>query len=222
MISRFLARLLFSLVGRLHVTGADRTSRTGAYVLAANHISHFDPPILAAAAKRKVDWMAMIELFENPLVSAWLRGIDSFPVNRAQVDRTAVRTALRRLKLGRVAGMFPEGGIRDGANSVLEGAPMRAGIGAIVQLANTPVIPCVILGSDRFYAWKSWLPLKQVNIWIAFGEPITCEGTGKLARAKLEARLGEALRLLYAEMRARYGLCSSDLPQPPSRRKGRC
>jgi 1-acyl-sn-glycerol-3-phosphate acyltransferase len=221
MASRLLTKILLAPVVSSSVVRADATSRPGPWILAANHISHFDPPLIGVAARRKVDWMAMVELFEHPVAAAWLRGIDSFPVDRAKVDRQAVRTALDRLKQGHVVGLFPEGGIRDGEHSVLEGAPMRPGVGALAQMSRAPVLPCVIVGSDRLYAKEHWLRPRRTPIWISFGEEMRYTGSGKEARQKFEQHLAEALRRLYAEMQEQFGLTGEDLPQPPMRRKGR-
>lgn len=221
MTSRLLAKVLLTPVVSPRVMHAEVTSRPGPWILAANHISHFDPPLIGVVARRKVDWMAMVELFEHPAVATWMRSIDSFPVDRARVDRQAVRTALDRLKQGHVVGMFPEGGIRDGQHSVLEGAPMRPGVGALAQMSGAPVLPCVIIGSDRLYTKERWLRPRRTPVWIGFGEELHCNGTGKDARQQFEQHLAEVLRQLYAEMRERFALTSEDLPQPPMRRKGR-
>jgi len=220
MTSRLLARILLSFVVKLRVFGTEQTARSGAYILAANHISHFDPPILSVVARRKIDWMAMAELFSNPVVAGWLRTIDSFPVDRGRPDRKAVRTALNSLSAKRVVGIFPEGGIRDGTASALGGAPLRGGIGAISHLSHAPIVPCVILGSDRLYAKRAWLPFRRVTVWVAFGDPLPAPKGGKHARAAVETQLGEELRALLAQMQQRFGLTETDLPQPPSRRKG--
>lgn len=221
MLSRFLARCLVAPFARVRIIGREHTARRGAFILAANHISHFDPPVLSVAALRKLDWMAMVELFENRLVAAWLRGIETFPVDRERVDRAAVRTALVRLRRGHVVGMFPEGGIRDGATSVLNGAPMQPGISALAQMSGAPIVPCVILGTDRLYDAANWRRFRSVGIWIAFGEPIRCEAHGKEARAETETQLRAAFATLLNQLRERFGLSEDDLPQPPLRRKGR-
>lgn len=220
MCSRFLARILLSLVVKLRVIGAEKTARPGAYILAANHISHFDPPIIGVVARRKIDWMAMVELFAHPIVRAWMLAIDSFSVDRGRPDRAAVRTALDRLEKNRVCGIFPEGGIRDGEASVLEGAPLRPGIGTIAHLSGAPIVPCVIVGSDRLYSRKAWLPFRRTTVWIAFGEPLPCPVGGKAARDALEAALGESLRSLLKQLQDQFSLSKDDLPKPPSRRKG--
>ena len=191
----------------------------GRWILASNHISHFDPPLLSVAALRGVDWMAMAELFSHPWAEAWLRSVGAFPVDRSRADRATVRTALTRLASERVIGMFPEGGIRDGPHSALGGAPLRRGIGALAQFSGAPVVPCVILGSDRLYCPRRWLPLRRAPIWIAFGNPMSCAGKDRRSRVEFEAAVARGLRDLAGELREAYSLREEDFPMPPHLRR---
>jgi 1-acyl-sn-glycerol-3-phosphate acyltransferase len=213
-ISRTICRLIFGLVTRRSVFRLERTRLRGSWILASNHISHFDPLLLTAAVPRKIDWMAMSDLFRGRLLGAWLRASDCFPVVRFKPDRAALRTAIVRLEAGHAVGMFPEGGLRDGAASVLGGAALLRGIRAVAQTAHAPLVPCVILGSDRLYRAKNWWPLRRVPVWIGFGEPLTPDASG----GDLETRLGDALRALAAEMRAHFQLTDDDFPKPPRER----
>jgi 1-acyl-sn-glycerol-3-phosphate acyltransferase len=220
--TRFLCRALFAPVVKTRVLRPEVTRRQEAWILASNHISHFDPPLIGVAAQRKIDWMGMLELFRIPVLGAWLRAIDTFPVDRENLDRQSVRTSLERLRAGRAVGIFPEGGIRDGARSAIEGAPLRPGVASLAQMTDAPVIPCVIMGSDRLYALKDlWRPGHRLPVWIGFGEPlVTPQGLDRAAaRAALEIQLGEAFQKLASEMRQHFGLCEDDLPQSPIRRR---
>lgn len=221
MASRFVLNWLLAVVTRTHVLHRERTRLPGGWLLVSNHISHFDPPFLTVTALRKIDWMATRELYAPGLVSAWMHAVDTFPVDREKVDRAAVREAVARLHRGRVVGIFPEGGIRDGTRSVLEGAPLKPGIGGLAQLGNAPVVPCALIGSDQLYTHRNWLPFRRARAWIAFGEPLHCTGDGKAAREAFEAQVAASLRALYAELKERFHITAGDLPQPPARRKGR-
>jgi len=223
-ISRLILKMIFAPFVKTRVLRPEAGRRKGAWILASNHISHFDPPLLGVAARRKIDWMAMVELFRNPFSGAWLRAIDGFPVDRACLDRQAVRAALTRLRAGHAVGMFPEGGIRDGARSALEGAPLRGGVAGLSQMTAAPVIPCVIMGSDRLYSLpRLWRPGHRIPVWIAFGEPILPPAglDRSAARAEIEASLADALRRLALEMRTHFQLTEDDLPQSPARRRAR-
>src|SRR5207302_185839 len=213
-------KLLFGCVARVRVVGRKNVDRDGGLLLAANHISHFDPFIISSIAQRKIDWMAMAEFFPNPLLGSFLRAVDAFPAERHRADRKTIRTAIERLKQGRVVGVFPEGGIRDGARSLLEGAPLRPGASTLAHIAGVPIVPCVIVGSDRLYSKKSWLPLRRTRVWVAFADPIppfpNLEKSA--ARERIERELAAAFKHLYAELRERFSLTADDLPQPPRER----
>src|ERR1700746_291842 len=114
-------KLLFGYSSRIRVIGCKNIERAGGFLLASNHISHFDPFIISSVVRRKIDWMAMAEFFPLPIVGLFLGAVDAFPAERDRADRKTIRTTIERLKNGRVVGVFPEGGIRDGARSLLEG-----------------------------------------------------------------------------------------------------
>src|SRR6059058_5156992 len=162
-------KLLFGCVASLHVVRRENANRDGGFLLAGNHISHFDPFIISSVVRRKIDWMAMAEFFSLPVLGFLLRAVDAFPADRDRADRKTIRTAIERLKQGRIVGVFPEGGIRDGTRSLLEGAPLRPGASTLAHIARVPILPCVILGSDRLYAKRNWLPLRRTPVWIGFG-----------------------------------------------------
>src|SRR4030081_899757 len=159
-------KLLFGYSARIYVVGCEHANRAGGFLLASNHISHFDPLIISSVLRRKIDWMAMAEFFPIPGLGHFLRAVDAFPAERDRADRKTIRTAIERLKRGRIVGVFPEGGIRDGTRSLLEGAPLRPGAVTLAHMAGVPILPCVIVGSDRFYGKKSWLPLRRTPIWL--------------------------------------------------------
>ncbi|PYJ26719.1 MAG: hypothetical protein DME90_11300 [Verrucomicrobia bacterium] len=81
-----LVKLLFGCVARIRVLGHENASRAGGFLLAANHISHFDPFLISLTVRRKTDWMTMAEFFRSPVLGFLLRAIDAFPAER---DRAA-------------------------------------------------------------------------------------------------------------------------------------
>ncbi len=213
-------KLLFGCVARVHVVRGKNANHNGGFLLAANHISHFDPFIISSVVPRKIDWMAMAEFFPLPLLGFLLRAVDAFPADRNRADRATIRSAIERLKNGRIVGLFPEGGIRNGARSLLEGAALRPGPSTLAHIAGVPILPCVIVGSDRLYSKERWLPLRRTPIWIAFGNPIKHfpDLEKSTARACIERELAAAFKLLYAELHEKFSLTPDDLPHPPRER----
>ena len=220
---KLLVKLLFACVARTRVLGRENANRGGGFLVAANHISHFDPFLISLAVRRKIDWMTMAEFFRARVLGFLLRAIDAFSAERDRADLKTIRTAIERLKSGRVVGLFPEGGIRDGTRSLLEGAPLRPGASTLAQIAGVPVLPCVILGSDRLYSKRQWLPFRRTPIWIAFGHPISHfpELQKTHARERIESELAAAFKNLYAELREKFRLTTDDLPHPPQKRMQR-
>src|SRR5438874_5058892 len=217
---KLLVKCVFGCVGRIHAIGRQNANRAGGFLLASNHISHFDPFLISLPVRRKIDWMTMAEFFRSPALGFFLRSIDAFPAERDRADLKTIRTAIDRLKSGRIVGIFPEGGIRDGARSLLEGVPLRPGTATLGQIADVPIVPCVILGTDRFYYKNQWLPFRRTPVWIAFGKPISCfaELQKSQARERIESELAAAFKNLYAELREKFCLTTNDLPQSPQER----
>ncbi len=207
-------RALFGVATRIRTAHLAPIPPSGPLILAPNHISHFDPPLIGAIFPRHVDWMAMEELFRNEHFARALALTGAFRVQRDGSDRTALRTAAHRLRAGRVVGIFPEGGIRAGETSILEGAPMRPGVAALALLGQAPILPCVIAGTDRLYRTGNWL--RRPPVWILTGVPIAPTGSREAIHAQLSAA--------YIDLRTRlietFHLTAHDLPQTPQARKG--
>jgi 1-acyl-sn-glycerol-3-phosphate acyltransferase len=166
----------------------------------------------------------MEELFAHPVFAAVLRWIGSFPVGRGKMDYAAVRTAIDRLKRGRLVGVFPEGGLRTGPASVLEGAPLKPGVAALAQMTQAPVIPCAVIGTDALYNPGRWFPWRRTPVWIAFGPPLAppfAGGNKAAARESFEHLLGQKIRELYARTVREEHIPEDSLPQTPQKRKGR-
>jgi 1-acyl-sn-glycerol-3-phosphate acyltransferase len=219
-LTRLAARASFAPFASLRIwrpPGAIEPS--GAAVLVSNHISHFDPILLSVAYSRSIDWMTTLEFYDNPLLAAWLRGLNTFPVDRSRPDRRALRLGVERLRGGKLVGMFPEGGIRAGSKSILGGSSPKSGAVVLARLAEAPIIPCVIFGSDRLYAKKSWsLIPPRIPVWIAIGSTFS---VGNETEGDDNLLLATALRDLAAKTIAHFDLGQDDLPATPQHRKGR-
>ena len=213
-IARFFLRCVFFHTLRVRTLGLDAARRQGGWLLACSHVSHLDPFCIGSQLRRKIDWMARIEFYRRTWACALLGAVDAFPVNRRGVPVSAIKTALQRLDAGEVVGVFPEGEIKTAHESALRGAEIKRGVCLLAARANCPVLPCVILGTDKLNQVGPWLPMRRGRIWIACGdfiEPVP--GLNKhAARAEMASRIERALVELYARLRREYGLEDSILP----------
>ncbi|MDZ4816252.1 MAG: lysophospholipid acyltransferase family protein [Verrucomicrobiota bacterium] len=206
---------MIRLFARLHFKGREHLPCQGGVVLIGNHISHFDPFIEGGALSRPVEYLTMSELFVNPLSRAFFLANGAISINRFGVDRKAVKTALERLRAGRVIGIYPEKGLRSGAESFLGGAPFPEGAASLAIMADVPVVPMVIIGSDKIYAPRLGV---RSDVYIHYGPPLFPAHKDKLA---FQTEVFLALKCLYADMIATYHLNECDLPHTAQFRKGK-
>ncbi len=221
--TRIVIWLIFPWFIKFRCLRSERSRAPGAWILASNHLSHFDPPVLTAVCQRKIDWMAMAELFENPWAARYFRWVDTIRTDRFKADRASVKEALNRLKRGHVVGIFPERGLRSGQESALEGAAFSEGAATLAQMAGVPIQPVVLIGSDKLYAPKTWKRFRATTLHVVFGDPIYADPALEkaAARADMHRRLAAAFLDLSAEAKTTFQLQPDDLPTTAQRRKGR-
>lgn len=155
---RMLFSFILSIVFRYRVTGLENLPVQGGYILASNHLSLWDPPLIATPVSPHIHYMAKQELFAIPIFSAIMRELGVFPVKRATADRNAIRTAVKLLQNGAVVGIFPEG-TRSKTGQL---QPPEAGLELIASLAKVPVIPVAIIGTNRVFKSRSLIPRFEV------------------------------------------------------------
>jgi len=182
----------------------ERARLTGAYLLAANHAAVYDAPLIIAATPRVIYWLSVVEIFRHPLSRWFLNAFGALPLDREKVDTMTMRKVVRLLDAGQVVGIFPEGGLRNDEDTVLRSGRIDSGVCKLAQLAKVPVLPCVVLGGEKFYRWTNWLPGARTRWAVAFGEPILprSEPDRVTAQAAMAEEITLALRALSVEAAA--------------------
>jgi 1-acyl-sn-glycerol-3-phosphate acyltransferase len=208
-VGKFFGRWFYALSIKNEIIRPHLAERPGGYLLACTHISHLEPFILSCLVKRQIDWMARVEFYRRHWARFFLGAFDAFPVNRFGVPVSAIRTAIDRSRAGRVVGIFPEGGVATGRDSVCRGGPIKRGVCLVSMRANVPIIPCVVIGTHTLREIEPWLPFGRARLWIAFGDPINPvldAPTHKAGRAIMAGQLSDAFRSLYLELCQRYNI----------------
>ncbi|HKW50865.1 MAG TPA: (d)CMP kinase [Candidatus Eisenbacteria bacterium] len=149
---------------RYRVVGRERIPPKGPLIVACNHISFWDPPLVGAWVPRTLHYLAKQELFENRVFGAMLRAYNCIPIQRGPQARSALRGAEGVLDRGGAVLIFPEG-TRSKSGSLL---PPRAGISHLAAVARAPVVPARISGSNQIRRSM----LRQVEIRLTFGSPM--------------------------------------------------
>jgi|SRR5689334_20487748 len=190
------ARSLFRLAMELGVEGLENFPREGAVILASNHVTNFDVFPMQFALPRPIFFMGKAELFRNPIMDIFIRNLSGFPVNRGEKDVWAMRHAAKVLKHGQTLGMFPEGKRSKGQGL----AVAKTGAARLAIDALCPIVPTLIVGSDRFF---KRFP-RRTRVQITLLPPLTpMAGENPLSLTdRLMFTLAEALP---KEMRGVYG-----------------
>ena len=147
------------------VSGCEYPPQSGPFILASNHISYFDPPLVAAFTGRGMFFFAKKELFKNRLFGALILKVNARPVRRGVFDRAGLDTAVELLEQGQGLVIFPEG-TRSFTDDFLSAKP---GIGMIACQAKVSIVPVFIHGSNSL--WKCFLGAAKLRI--TYGEPIS-------------------------------------------------
>jgi len=210
-------RVAFRWSSRIKVVGdVHQTAVPGPVLMVSNHISHFDPPLIASVLPRAIDWVAMDELMPNALARAFFRSYNTIPIRRGSPDRSALKLAVDRLQgNGRLVGIFPEGGLRHDQGSLLKGAKPHRGVELIARMARCPVLPAAVIGTDRLYNRAYWLSERKAAIWVGIGEVINPpNGKDPEWLGTVAAQIEELGRRFSEE----GGAATEDFPQSPQAR----
>lgn len=160
LVSALLVFPLFRGLFRGSTQGLEHVPMQGPLVVAANHGSHLDPPLLGHALGRPVAFMAKAELFAIPLLGRVIRACGAYPVRRGASDREAIRTATAKLEEGWATGVFLDGTRQsDGrVNDPLPGAALLS------ARSGAPLLPVAIVNSHRALGsgrrWPRLVPLQ--------------------------------------------------------------
>lgn len=198
-ILRHVAIALFAILARLRYRGLDNVPQSGPFIIASNHLSWTDIPLIPLHLKRKVVYMAKEEYFKSKL--AWLvRFLGAFPVKRGEADRQALRAGDEQLKQGNILVIFPEG-TRSRQRMMAKGHP---GLGMVALRSGVPVVPVAVWGTENV--------LKKVGAraTICFGEPLLLTPKGsKITREDInnatETVMQTIAAMLPPEYRGEYG-----------------
>ena len=170
-ILRIFFRRFFKCLFNVKVIGLENVPQKGALIIAANHISNWDPPFLATYLDREVNYMAKEELFANPIFAAIIKKMYAFPVKRGTADRNAIKHAITLLKNESCLGLFPEG-TRSKTGEI---GKAETGVGLITAMSKAPVIPALIVGTNKIFSKDKFFP----PLTVVYGQAMMFSGNIK-------------------------------------------
>ena len=189
-----MSRFVFAAYFRWRVYHPERVPRTGPVILAANHASILDPPLVGAGLEREIHYLARQSLFRFP-VAAILRAVNSVPVDRDGGGATGLRAILDRLLAGGGIILFPEG--TRTRNGQIQ--PARSGIGLAVIKSTAPVVPVRVFGTFEAYGRHRKFP-RPHSVAVKYGHPMLFERLRAEARTCSKQRLKEIYQKIADEI----------------------
>ena len=151
---------------KVEYIGLENIERNDGFIIAPNHITEFDPLLIAMASKRLFYYIGKYELFKNPILAKAITGLYGFPVMRGKGDMRAINYAVELIQRGEVLCIFPEG------TRSVDGTPKTAksGVGYIARHSKCDVIPTAIYMENK--------DKKGSKVIVKFGEPIRYDDMG--------------------------------------------
>jgi len=161
-------RLFLRIWERFEIHDPENVPAVGGCIIASNHVSYLDPPVVAVGIKhRVVHFMARDTLLSTPFARWFLTGVQVLPMDRTRGDVGALRKGISLLKSGKVLGLFPEG--TRSPNGEMQSA--KGGIGFLIAKAEIQVVPAYVDGSFQAFP-KGAKRIKRGRVRVFYGKPI--------------------------------------------------
>lgn len=179
----------FSLLFRHQVYGKHHLP-AGPCILAPNHASFLDPPLVAISCDEEVNFLARGSLFNNAIFKKLISHLNSYPVGGISQDITSLKLILQLLKDSKKVVIFPEGK-RTPTGHLL---PIKPGIGMLISKSQCPIIPVYIHGTYEAWPKKKWIPRLEGQTACVFGKPIYWEAYKDLPKKKAQEEISNAIQ----------------------------
>jgi 1-acyl-sn-glycerol-3-phosphate acyltransferase len=184
-------RVMYATYFRWRVLHPDRVPESGAVILASNHASFLDPPLVGSGLRRECTFLARDTLFRFGPTRWLLTKWQAVPIDRDGSNATGMKRILEALNRGRAVILFPEGTrTRDGQLQ-----KVRSGVGLIVAKTSAPVVPVRLWGTFEAYGRHVKFP-RPKQVIVKYGEPLHF----RELRAETKNCSKERLKEIYQEI----------------------
>ncbi len=163
----FIVFFFFKLVYRNKIYGAENFY-PGAAILAANHASFYDPPLLAISTPYEVHFLARKTLFDPFLFGSLIKRLNAHPVSGKAQDVAVFKTIVRLIKQGKKVIIFPEGTRSQDGNL----QSIKPGIAMLISRTGAAIIPVYLAGTFNIWSWHRKFPKLWGATACVFGKPM--------------------------------------------------
>ncbi len=160
-------RMLFNILGRVKITGVENVPLGKPYVIAMNHISIFDPPLLVSFWPEESEVIGAADVFQRKGQGIVLSMYGVIPVHRGDYDRALLDKISAILKKGSPLVIAPEGS-RSHVRAMQRALP---GVGYIIEHSQVPVVPAGLVGTTDDF-WQRSRRGEKPQLEMRIGKPI--------------------------------------------------
>jgi len=165
----YIIAVAYGIAFRGEVAGQQHLPADGAFLVAGNHVSFLDPPLIGVHVPRQLAFFARKTLWKPGIAAWWLDAVGTIPVDRdGGQDVSALKRVLRTLKENKGLILFPEG-TRSPDGTIQE---PKSGVGFIVCKSQVPVVPARIFGTFEAFGRGMKFPRLGVPVTVVFGPPL--------------------------------------------------
>lgn len=196
-------RAILRINGGLEVIGIENIPLKGGVIIAANHVSYLDPPLIGSVLPRRGTFIAMKELFDIPVLGRVI-GHYAFPVEEGGTRPSVIKKTINRLRAGELIAIFPEGQ-RSATGQLLKA---KRGIGMLASIGDVPIVPAFIAGAGIALPFNAkWL--RRSRITVIFERPVYPSEDKGFDKNEVYEKISMQVMLSIREIKERYGYNSS-------------
>jgi cytidylate kinase len=183
-LSRSIFLLYFKIFHNFKVYGLENFEVNSPAIIASNHVSFLDPPMICVASPQVIYGLARKSLFRNPIIKYWFDRMNSLPLSASSGDKEMMKKVIGMLLKGEKVAIFPEG------TRSLDGKlqPLKKGLALLADKGSAKIIPAAVIGAEKALPKYKKLPRLFTKLSVAFGPPIYYTDILKETKDKKMAR----------------------------------
>lgn len=200
----YLSWTVYQMWFRGDVFGTENLPMDGPFLIASNHASHLDPPIVGSQVARQMRFFARKSLWNSRVARWWLDRVETIPVERDSGDIGAIKRVIQALRENRSVVLFPEGTRTPDGH--LQKA--KAGVGLMACKSGVPVVPCRVYGSYAAFGKGMAIPRFGSPVTVVFGPPIPASDYDdpSVGKARYEVAAERIMARIAAIAEPRYAV----------------
>lgn len=196
---RTAVKSVFGVLYRHRVYGQEHLA-PGRALIAPNHASFYDPPIIAISCPEEVAFLARKSLFSKAVLGSIIRKLNAYPVSGTPQDLNSFKLVCQLLNENQKVVVFPEG-MRSSSKEL---APVKSGIGMLAMRCHSPIIPVYIHGSYDVWSRKRAFPKMSGRTACVFGSPVHWQDFSHLGKKESQEAIAAHVRNAIHALKAWY------------------